>query len=128
MSYGSQALKGLFLANGAAAIAMLAFLGNIMARAGTLGDETRLATVFARPLVLFAFGTIASIVAAFAAYIAQTFYTHGSGAQGVAPQFAKMNRLGNVARRTCVVVGIMAAALFIWGLASASVQFDGLPK
>jgi hypothetical protein len=125
ITFGGQALKGLFLANGAAAIAMLAFLGNVMSKAGACGDDVKLAAVFANPLVLFASGTVASILAAFFAYVAQTSFTHGVLA---VPQLDRMNRIGRRARIACVVVGFLSAALFVWGLVSASIHFDGIPR
>lgn len=71
ITYGQEALKAAILINGGAAVAVLAFIGNIWTKgiaAAAVGSITE-------SLVLFAFGVLAATVGTAGSYFCQYFYT-----------------------------------------------------
>ena len=74
MQYGSAGMKFILAANGAAAIAVMTFLGHFIANGSTKAPDMRL------PLALFLGGVLAGGVATVTAYFTQlTLYNESMG-------------------------------------------------
>lgn len=71
-TYGEHAVKSVLLINGGAAVALLAFVGNILAR----GIRTSLASDYSLPLAYYSFGVLAGSLAMGSSYITQYSYVH----------------------------------------------------
>lgn len=68
--YAESALKTTMLINGAASVALIAFLGNILARAG----NTAVISSFSAALLIYVIGVLCSALATGAAYLCQYKY------------------------------------------------------
>jgi hypothetical protein len=71
-AYGEHTLKSVILINGGASVALLAFIGNILAR----GVSTSLASAYSLPLAHYVFGVLAGALATGSSYITQYSYVH----------------------------------------------------
>lgn len=101
--YASGGLKALLLLNGAAGIAILAFLGNI------LGTEfERWIKGVAWGLVFFSIGAFFSTIAWLFAYISQTYYNEANGND-------KMIKSGIIWRNTTIVAVVISGIAFLIG-------------
>lgn len=101
--YASGGLKALLLLNGAAGIAILAFLGNI------LGTEfERWIRGIAWGLVFFSIGAFFSTISWLFAYISQTYYNEADGND-------KMIKNGTFWRNTTIVTVVVSGIAFLVG-------------
>ena len=101
--YASGGLKALLLLNGAAGIAILAFLGNI------LGTEfERQIRGIAWGLVFFSIGAFFSTISWLFAYISQTYYNEADGND-------KMIKNGTFWRNTTIVTVVVSGIAFLVG-------------
>lgn len=101
--YASGGLKALLLLNGAAGIAILAFLGNI------LGTEfERWIRGIAWGLVFFSIGAFFSTISWLFAYISQTYYNEANGND-------KMIKNGTIWRNATVGAVVVSGISFLVG-------------
>lgn len=101
--YASGGLKELLLLNGAAGIAILAFLGNI------LGTEfERWIRGIAWGLVFFSIGAFFSTISWLFAYISQTYYNEANGND-------KMIKNGTIWRNATVGAVVVSGIAFLVG-------------
>jgi hypothetical protein len=77
MESGHNALKAAMLINGGAAVAFLAFLGNLLAKS----QSVKMAE-FPKALLCFVFGVLLSAMASASTYFTQHSYRHRSMAAG----------------------------------------------
>ncbi len=109
---GQNAIKGSMLLNGGAAIAMLAFIGNLADK-----DAAR-AMHFASTIVPFAVGALFAGMLSGATYLSQWLYAH-----------EKTEKAGFVMNLVCIALGLASYGTFIWGLAEAYDKISGgLPQ
>lgn len=73
VQFASSTLRGLFILNGAAAVALLAFLGTLVTSNASDNVPT-LAANLTNSLIWFALGAALSVVISFVAYTAQIYY------------------------------------------------------
>ena len=71
-TYGEQALKSVILINGGASVALLAFIGNLIAKGG--GSATT--QLLSLALAFFVYGVLLGSVAVGASYVTQYSYIH----------------------------------------------------
>ena len=103
LKYASGGLKTLLLLNGAAGIAILAFLGNI------LGTEfERWIRGIAWGLVFFSIGAFFSTISWLFAYISQTYYNEANGND-------KMIKNGTIWRNTTIITVVVSGIAFLVG-------------
>lgn len=101
--YASGGLKALLLLNGAAGIAILAFLGNI------LGTEfERWIRGIAWGLIFFSIGAFFSTISWLFAYISQTYYNEANGND-------KMIKNGTIWRNATVGAVVVSGIAFLVG-------------
>lgn len=101
--YASGGLKALLLLNGAAGIAILAFLGNM------LGTEfERWIRGIAWGLVFFSIGAFFSTISWLFAYISQTYYNEANGND-------KMIKNGTIWRNATVGAVVVSGIAFLVG-------------
>lgn len=99
ISFAGAALKSAMLINGGAAVAMMAFIGNIW----TQGVSALAVTSLTNSILYFSSGVLAAAVATMTSYFTQYFYLHG-------PECA-----GHVFRAFSIIIGIGAFVLFGYG-------------
>jgi hypothetical protein len=110
---GQSALKGVILINGGAAVAMLAFIGNLATRNSP--NPMPLAP-FTLPMLYFAFGVLAGALAGGGTYLTQLFYSQAR------------DRTGVTLHVVTIVLTIAAYALFAAGAVTArSAVIQGIP-
>src|SRR5665213_2734132 len=97
--------RGIILANGGAAVAILAFLGNIWAKEPKAHDVAKAIT---EPLSLFLIGIAAGIGILASAYVAQSFFT------------VYWNKTGFTFQAIGLLLAIAGLATFIVGALNAS--------
>lgn len=97
---GLATLRGLFLLNGGAAVAMMAFLGNVWnSEAGT-----EMAPVLAKALLAFSLGLVLSLFSSACAWFSQIAFNRRS------------NRWGIALRACLAAFGFLSASLFLCGV------------
>jgi len=79
LTYAETALKNALLISGGAAVALLAFMGNILAK----DPQSRLVAQFSAPLACFVYGVLAAALASGGSYATQYAYFHYGQRQGV---------------------------------------------
>ncbi|WP_299044179.1 hypothetical protein [uncultured Tateyamaria sp.] len=104
ITFGQGAIRTLVLVNGAAAIAVLTFLGSYTEQ----GDE--LFRLLTKALLLFAFGVVAASLVAGFAYLAQLLYDSNS---------KRLEKVGFAFHVLSVLIAATGLALFVAGLLSA---------
>ena len=100
IGYGQAALKSAILINGGAAVALLAFIGNIWAK----GVRPDVADSLTNGIVLFASGVLAAAVGTGGSYFTQYYY-HIEGPERAAIYW----------RRLTILVVLLAFILFGFG-------------
>lgn len=106
MEFASIALRGTTLINGAAAIALLAFLGQVVAQNGD--NKITIALDLMPSMAAFISGIFFAVTASALAYLAQTFF--------VEIEDDKLNRrLGNFSRWAAVITCTSGIAAFAYG-------------
>jgi hypothetical protein len=114
-TFAVLAIKSLMLVSGAAAVAMLAFIGHIASnpvdgRMFAVGQLIPSLTAFGSTALLAAF-------AAGAAYLSQVAYT----------EFGRFGTgIGHVCRIVAVVAVLLGYGLFMWALLDAATAFESL--
>lgn len=98
---GQGAIKSSFLLNGGASFAMLAFIGHLAQ------FNTPMVPVFAKCLILFAFGVLAVAVTSGSTYLSQWFYGQSLG---------WTKKTGFLLNILCIVLGIVSYGMFTWGM------------
>ena len=111
IAFGILALKSVILVNGAAAVALLAFLGHIW---GTSDAALNVAVKAGESLGWFVAGTGAGVAAAGLAYITQVVFQEVG------------QRLGNIVRVFVVALGIVGLIDFAIGASEAVKAFTVL--
>jgi len=104
---GQTAVKTLILMNGAAAIALLAFLGNILSRGPNFGEAIVVAKINVA-MVVFLTGVGCAGATSCLRYISQAFYA------GI-----NTEKYGDMARNTAVVLALVSLLAFLYGGFSA---------
>ena len=110
IALGQSTLKSMMLINGGAAVALLAFLGNLITRAGS--SQTIVA--FAGSMRLFVIGVFLAAVAYATTYFSQLFYDGEKDWQ---------RRTGLVFHVVTSLVGAASLAAFLWGALAAYIGF-----
>lgn len=111
---GQSALKSALLINGGAAVALLAFIGNVWSSANT----SRVLPEISTALLLYVFGVLAAAIAAGATYFSQAGYGEEFGKASI-----YVGRIGHV----LAVLGVLTSyALFGWASWLAFVGVGGV--
>lgn len=110
IALGQSTLKSMMLINGGAAVALLAFLGNLITRSGS--SENIVA--FAGSMRLFVIGVFLAAVAYATTYFSQLFYDGEKDWQ---------RRTGLVFHVVTSLVGAASLAAFLWGAHAAYIGF-----
>ena len=111
INYGSITMKGLFLINGGAAAALLAFVGHLATSNPPRND---LAAALAGSMSLFLWGLAIAVLTSFLSYIAQSYYAHQKDMWGAAFQGITL------------AVGIVSGGMFMWGALDALAVFRSM--
>jgi hypothetical protein len=72
LSYAENTLKSIILINGGASVALLAFIGNIIAN----DENVSLVSKFSLPLAFYVFGVLVGSIATGSSYVTQYKYLH----------------------------------------------------
>lgn len=99
INFAGSALKSAMLINGGAAVALMAFIGNIWTKVTAVAAVTSLTN----SVFYFAFGVLAAALATMMSYFTQYFYHHGPEKLGVAFHVVS------------TITGIGSFVLFGWG-------------
>ena len=110
IALGQSTLKSMMLINGGAAVALLAFLGNLITRSGPSGSIV----AFADSMRLFVIGVFLAAIAYATTYFSQLFYDGEKDWQ---------RRTGLVFHVVTSLVGAASLALFLWGAHAAYYGF-----
>ena len=116
VAFSVAALKSITVANGAGALALLAFLGHLVA-SKTQNAECAISEL-AFPMTWFAFGTACGIVATGGAYLAQVCFVEFQRSDG------KNNICGTVFRLVAVAIAFLGIGSFIYGVISSGKAFE----
>ena len=84
-AFATAALKLITLANGAGAIALLAFLGHVVSSRASITEHV--VSELSKPMMTFAFGTALGIVVTALAYLTQGFFTESKRPEKVGLRF-----------------------------------------
>jgi hypothetical protein len=106
VGFAAAAIRSLFLLNGGAVIALLAFYGDLLAGGG--GAATLRPTELVAALALFVTGLIAAFLCAAAAYLGQLAFAEG-GRQGLARALRGLALLAAAASVTLFALGAFRA-------------------
>jgi hypothetical protein len=106
IALGQSTLKSIMLINGGAAVALLAFLGNLITRSGSSTNIV----AFADSMGMFVIGVFLAAVAYATTYFGQLFYDGEKNWQ---------QRTGFVFHIVTSLVGAASLAAFLWGAHSA---------
>lgn len=125
LQFATLAIKSIFLANGAAAIATLTFIGHKPSADSLINLEN-----VALSVKWFAIGVLCSIVTAMLAYVAQYVITEASSieytvkksdnADAVVERRFPMPLLAIVLHVIAVIAALTSAVLFMWGMKVAA--------
>jgi hypothetical protein len=110
-AFALAATRGIFLANGAAAIALLSLLGSIWAKANV--DAKSMTMQVAPALRLFCFRVAAAIFASALSYLALLIWVE---AQKRGKNTGKLFWTGEILRDLAIVAGAAGIILFCWGI------------
>ena len=105
---GQNALRSVFLMNGAAAVAILTFIGNL-----ANNDPQRIPSL-APSLTVFVSGVLLVTVASGATYLSQWFYAHP-------PKWSRYT--GFTLNALAIVLAIASYCAFAWGIHDAYTVF-----
>ncbi len=108
---GQNAIKSSLLLNGGAAVAMLAFIANVVR------DKAERAVYLAPSIVPFAFGALAIVLTSGLTYLGQALFAD-----------TRTVKFGRWAQIGCVVLGIVSYTCFVWGLWRAYETLKGFPS
>jgi hypothetical protein len=106
-TYAGQVVQALLLLNGAAALAMLTFIGNV-------SKDTNLKSLLlglSNPLSCFADGAALAVLSAIFAYLSQASWADGS------------SLWGNTLRLFAIVLALGSLLLFVGGISQANAVF-----
>jgi hypothetical protein len=106
IALGQSTLKSMMLINGGAAVALLAFLGNLITRSGSSTNVV----VFAGSMRMFVVGVFLAAVAYATTYFSQLFYGGEKNWQ---------QRTGLIFHIVTSLVGAASLAAFLWGAHAA---------
>ena len=107
---GQAAIKSMFLLNGGATVALLAFISRLI----TLSENKAQVADFSYCLFLFSIGTLAAALISGFTYLAQWFYA--------GPQISHQ-KTGNFFNSVCIMLGFGSYGLFLWGLIASYCAF-----
>jgi hypothetical protein len=114
LDLGMGALKGVFLINGGAAIALLAFLGSVWQ--SRRPNAAAILGTMAAPMQLFVFGLVVAVAAGGLAYICQHYIV------------LRKDKLATALRWVCVCVTAVSLVLFCIGALKATQAFQVVPS
>ena len=121
MTFAGSALKAVTLANGGAALALLAFLGHV------IGTDSAVATTtiaeFGLPMKLFAWGTVFGIIATCLSYVAQALYV-----ELPVNNNSWFGSPGGIVRLIALCFVISAMAAFIFGITTSAEALENVSK
>ena len=100
---GQTAIKSLILMNGGAAIALLAFLGNLLSRPPNVGDTVLIAKINTAMLIFLGGVALAGMTSAIR-YISQALYAD-----------IDIPHRGDLARNIAVLLAFGSIGAFLWG-------------
>jgi len=106
IALGQSTLKSMMLINGGAAVALLAFLGNLITRTGSSANVV----AFAGSMRLFVIGVFLAAVAYATTYFSQLFYDGEKVWQ---------QRTGLILHVITSLIGAASLAAFLWGAHAA---------
>ncbi|HVA11938.1 MAG TPA: hypothetical protein VNF99_01695 [Stellaceae bacterium] len=108
IQFALAAIRGVVLINGGAAIAVLAFLGNVWSKDESIRAAARTMQL---PLSFFLSGVAMGVTSAAAAYMAQVFFTHRKNKAGL--PFQVLGILLVLGGLIVFVIGSLKAADFL---------------
>jgi hypothetical protein len=114
VDFAMTGIRALLLANGGAAVALLAFLGNVWQ--SPRGNVDSLVTAVQPAMLAFVLGAGLAILTSGLSYLAQTFFTSKKKKPGTALQVAAL------------VSGIASLSAFGWGAVHAAGAFLVVPR
>ncbi|GMP00805.1 hypothetical protein [Bradyrhizobium sp. TM239] len=129
---GEEAIKATILINGGSSVAMLAFVGTMASK--SLFSSAQLVQITA-PLICFAFGLAASMIAAAASYFTNLMIAGSSSRKQREYEFpfcreTAVSRRHHVAGEIFRYIALFAAATsigcFVWGILKAQAVFSSL--
>jgi hypothetical protein len=109
---GQSALKSISVINGAAALAMLAFIGNVLSHPTDIGLAAMM--IMSRSMTYFATGVGLSAIGLAARYFSQASYAGDFSNQ------SRATKWGNTWRVIAIVAGVAGLAAFFIGVRVAS--------
>ena len=115
VAFATAALKSITLANGAAALALLAFIGHVVASRTVLAE--RVVDSISWPMTIFSVGVACGILATATSYLAQVFFTEVRRDDG------RGSSWGNVFRVVAVLISGAGIGCFIWGIVASGNAF-----
>lgn len=101
ISSGQNALKSMFLLNGGASVALLAFIGHLAQ------FRAAMVNVFSTCLLPFVIGVLVIAMASGFTYLSQWLYAGNS---------PKSHKWGLVVNILCIILGFASCGFFIWGI------------
>lgn len=127
LQFAGWVMKAVFLANGAAAITALTFVGNHKTPAGL--DPAAVS----QAIPCFAWGVVASVLTAMLGYVAQYFiveasarmpmsYTPKDPLKPMKPEVLTISAVAIVMHIIAVVAALASLGLFVWGMRVAAGQ------
>jgi hypothetical protein len=127
-----EAIKAAVLINGGSSVAMLAFIGTLVSRDYLSPSQIAAIT---KPLIWFASGVGAAMIAAAAAYFTNLFIAGASNHRAreyeapfirVTPESRRGGRIGEVSRWIGIITMVISIGCFAGGLISAQSAFSHL--
>lgn len=121
----NQALKGSFLLNGGACIALLAFLSSTYTAQGLSTEKAQLVASIVQSMTWFALGALCSTTASAFAYLANRFYGEAASSFRksfthpyifATPQSSRWGIAANIFNVAGAILGFSSLGLFLYGL------------
>jgi hypothetical protein len=108
LDFGTLAIKSLIIANGGAVLALLTFLGSLLANKGPTMPEA--AALIGTSMRAFVVGVGAAVATAGVAYLSQAFFT-----KGIDWQAGKDSRVGIGFQILAILLALLSLVAFSYG-------------
>lgn len=120
IAFAINALKLLTLVNGAAALAILAFLGHLASKDSAISSQLLVQMIY--PMSLFAFGTAAAVLASGGAYLSQIVFAETPRADDGSQE----SRPAEILRVATVLIAFGALGCFVLGVLESGDAFTSI--
>ncbi len=121
MAFAVSALKAVTIVNGAAVLALLAFLGHVIGQNSVFASAVIAEMTY--PMTLFALGTVTGVSATGVTYLAQALFVERPNLDRV-----WWCRPGEIARFIGLALVVLGLMLFIWGIVSSGTALNDASK